>query len=77
MNVGVAALDSAFHLIDGIKHRGVVLVQLLTDIRCAEVGQLADQINGNLSCLGGTLVFQCAAQDRFVDGVELADLADD
>ena len=52
----------------------MIFIQFLSDVRGGKVGQFTDQVNGNLPCFGGTLVFQCAAKDGFIDGIELTDL---
>ena len=75
-NVLIATLDGGLYLIDGVEHRGVILIQLLANVRGGQIGQLADQVDGNLPSLGSTLIFQRTAQDRLINGVELADLAD-
>ena len=36
LNVCIAALNGAFHLIDGVEHCGVVLIQLLANVRQIE-----------------------------------------
>ena len=77
LQVGIALFDIVFHLIDGIQHRGVILVDFLTDIGSTKVRQLADQVDGDLSCLCGNFIFQGTAQNGFIDGIELADLRND
>ena len=56
---------------------GVVPAEFPADFREGEIGQLTDQIHGNLPGLGGSLVFEGSPQDRFVNGVKPADLTDD
>ena len=73
----VTGLQRFFHLIDGIKHSGVVLTQLFTDIRGGEVGQLSDQVDSHLTGFCSSLVLQCATEHRLVYGIELAVLIDD
>ena len=51
--------------------------KFLADVGQTQIGQLPDQIHGHLPGLGGVLVFLGAPDDGLVDGVELADLADD
>ena len=77
LQAGIPGGDGLLHLLDGVEDGGVVLVQLLADVRGGEVGQFPDQVNGHLPGLCGALVFQRTPKDGFVDGVELADLRDD
>ena len=60
---GVSFLQGAFHFIDGVNDGGVIFIQLLTDFRCTQVGEFADQINSYLTGLHSTLVFQSTPQN--------------
>ena len=62
------------HLADGIQGGGVIPVELLADVREGQIGQLADQIHGNLPGFGCALVFLGSTKDRFFHIVEFADL---
>ena len=73
----VAALEGHFDLADGVQHRGMVPGEFLADVGQTQIGQLTDQVHGHLTGFGGVLVFLGAPQNGFVDGIELADLADD
>ena len=55
----------------------MILAEFLADIGEGQIGQLADQVHGHLPGFGDALALLAAPQDGFVDGVELADLADD
>ena len=74
---GVAALQSGLYLADGIQDSRVVSSEFFTDVRQAQVGELADQINGDLPGLSSALILQSSPKDIFVNGVEVAHLADD
>ena len=73
---GILILQRQLYLADVIKHGGVVLAEFLADVRQTQVGQLADQIHGNLPGLCDALGFLGAAKHRFFHGVELAHLTD-
>ena len=55
----------------------MVLGEFLADIGQAQVGELADQVHGDLPGLGDALALLGAPEHRLVHGVELADLGDD
>ena len=74
LQFGVATLYGAFHLTNGVDNGGVVLVQLLADVRGGEVGHLPNQVNGYLTGFCRTLVFQCTAKHILFHGVELTNL---
>ena len=61
----IIALDRIFNFIDGVENGGVVSAEFLADLRQAEVGQLTDQVNGDLTGFVGALIFQGAAHDAF------------
>ena len=75
--VGVIGLDGVLHLLNGVNDRRVVFIYFLTDIRGTKVGQIPDQIDRDLPGFRSTLVLQRTAQNGLVDGLDLADLADD
>ena len=77
LKLRISALEGVFNLIYGVEDRGVVLIQLFSNIRGTQVGQLSDQIDRHLPRLSRTLVFQCAAEDGFINGIEFTDLTDD
>ena len=74
---GVPVFQRDFDLPDGVQYGGVIPGKFLADVRQTQVGELADQIHGDLPGLGGTLVFLGTPQNDLVDGIELAHLADD
>ena len=74
---GRGVLQAHFHLADGVNDGGVISSKFPSDFREGEIGQLADQIHGNLPCLCRAFIFEGAAQDGFVNGIEPANLADD
>ena len=55
----------------------MILAKLLTNVRGAEIGQLADQVDGNLTGFVDTLGLLRTSQNGLVHGVELTNLADD
>ena len=55
----------------------MIFAKFLTNVRQTQVGQLADQVDGYLPGFGSSLIFQRATKNRFIDGIELTDLADD
>ena len=77
LKLGVSGLQGQLHLADGVKDRGVVPVELPSNVGQAQVGHLADHIHGHLPGLGHTLVFLGAPEDHLVHAVELADLGND
>ena len=76
LQIGIILLQGHLHLSDGIQRSGVIPVKFLADVRQGQIGQLADQIHGNLPGFGSALVFLSAPEDGFLHIVELADLAD-
>ena len=76
LQIGIAVLQGHLYLADGIQGGGVIPVELLADVRQGQIGQLADQIHGNLPGFGRTLVFLGSTKERFFHIVEFADLAD-
>ena len=74
---GRGVLQAHFHLADGVNDGGVISSKFPSDFREGEIGQLADQIHGNLPCLCRAFIFEGAAQDGFVNGIEPANLADE
>lgn len=77
LQIFVSALERRFHLFDGVQNGGVILTKFLTDIRCGEIGQLADQIDRYLSCFCSAFILQCAPEYRFFNGIEFTYLVDD
>ena len=75
--VFIAGVKRIGNFIDGIKHRGMVFVQFLADVRGGEVGQLPDQINGNLAGFSGSLILQRTTQHGLIHRIEFANLVDD
>ena len=55
----------------------MVLAEFLADVRQAQIGQLPDQIHGDLTGLSDALGLLAAAQGHLVHGVELAHLRND
>ena len=62
---------------DGVEHGGVIPIEFLADVGKAQIGQVPNQVHGNLPCLSDVFLLQGAAKNGLVDGVELAHLADD
>jgi len=58
LHIGIAALQALIHLIDGVKHSGMVSCKFPANVRQAEIGQLPHQIHGHLPGFHGALVFQ-------------------
>ena len=52
LQVGIFLLQRHFHFLDGVEDGGVILAELLADVGQAQVGQLPDQIDGNLPGFG-------------------------
>ena len=77
LGIGIAVFQGNLHLADGIENGGMVPGEFLADVGKRKVGQLADQVHGNLPGFCGALILLGAPQNNLVDGVELADLADD
>ena len=70
----IAVFQRNFHLTDAVENGGVVTVEFLADIGKAEVGQLPDQVSGDLASFRGTLVLQSASEHILFNGIEFADL---
>ena len=77
LHITVAVFQSDFDFSDGVQYRGMIPGKFLADVRQAQVGELADEVHGNLPGFGGAFVFLGASQNHLVHVVELADLADD
>ena len=77
LQCGITLFNVVFYLIDRVKYSRVILVNFFANIGCAEVGKFSDQIDSHLTRFRGNFVFQSAAQNGLIDGVELADLGDD
>lgn len=69
---GVSVFQRDFDFPDGVQYRRVIPGKFLADVRQTQVGELADQIHGDLPGFGGTLVFLGAPEKHLVNGVELA-----
>ena len=48
LQIFVTGVEGVGDFIDGVEDRGVIPVKLLADIRSRKVGQLSDEVNGNL-----------------------------
>ena len=77
LQCGIIAFQRNLNLTNRVKNGGMISGEFLTDIREAEIGQLSNQIDSDLTGFVCTFVFQCATEYRLVNGIELADLADD
>ena len=73
----VLGFQGGFHPADGVEDGGVVPVEFLADVGQAQVGQVPDEIHGDLPGLGDVLFLQGAPEHGFVDGIEFAHLTDD
>ena len=77
LKILITVLQLHLHLPDGVQHRGVIPVELPSNVGQTQIGQLPDQIHRNLPSLGSALVLLAAPEHNLVNGVELANLADD